>query len=367
MKPRRLSVTLPFLPPLGDYAGMLEGVWERNQLTNQGPLAQKLEEEIAAKLGIDHPVHTVANGGLGIQIALKALGIKGKVITSPFSYVATTSCPVWGGNTPVFADIEEDSLGINPASVEASIDSDCEAILATHVFGNACDVAALEKIASHHGLALIFDSAHAFGSRYLERSLVDYGDISIVSTHATKVFHTVEGGFVTGRDREALEKVEWMRRFGHDGDEQFHGIAINAKMSELHAAMGLAMMPHFEEVLQARASICDRYLAALQNLDTHSPAMKLRDGLEWNHAYFPVLFESEPALCERLLAMNNAGVYPRRYFHPSLDQALGISAPYPLPVSHDISSRILCLPLHHQMTVDDADLVIELLTASPRS
>lgn len=358
MNSRRLPVTLPFLPPVADYKQLLDGVWERNLLTNQGPLVQQLEGAMGSMLGISQPIHCVANGGLGIQIALKALGLRGKVITTPFSYIATASCLIWEGLTPVFGDIETDSFGLDPSSVEARIDTDCEAILATHVFGNACDIQGLQRVADRHGLALIFDSAHAFGSRFMGRSLIDHGDLSIVSTHATKVFHTVEGGFVTGHNKDALEKVEWMRRFGHHGESKFHGSGINAKMSELHAAMGLAMIPCFPETQKIRASICKAYDILLGDANGVTPALTLRHGLEWNYAYYPVLFESEGLLLERQEAMSTAGIFPRRYFHPTLQIALNQAPSGESPTADDISRRILCLPLQHMLTSDDIHRIV---------
>jgi len=362
MSERRLPVTLPFLPPIAEYKQLLDGIWERNHLTNQGPLVRQLEADMAAFLEIDQPLHCVANGGLGIQIALKALGIGGKAITTPFSYIATTSCPRWEGLEVLFADIDREGFGLDPASIEARIEPGCEAILATHVFGNACDIEGLQKVADRHGLALIFDSAHAFGSRYNNRSLIDYGDLSIVSTHATKVFHTVEGGFVTGQNRDALAKVEWMRRFGHDGEEAFHGAGINAKLSELHAAAGLSILPYFSEIQKVRASICHAYDTALADAEGVAPALQLRPGLEWNHSYYPVLFDTEEILLERVKQMNEANIFPRRYFYPTLDHALSIPDSSACPVADDIAKRILCLPLHHQMTRDDADSVLNSAT-----
>ena len=255
MSNKPIQVTEPFLPPLEEYVEYLKGIWGRNQLTNQGPLVQELEHKIQVYHQIDMPVHCVTNGGLGLQIILKALGVNGEVITTPFSYVATASCPLWEGCSVKFADIEPDHLTIDPAAVEAAIGPDTEAIVATHVFGNPCDCEALEAIASKHGLALIFDAAHAFGVRYKGKSILEYGDASMVSLHATKLLHAVEGGFVVAKDPLVAEKIEWMRRFGHKGPEEFYGVGINAKMSELHAAMGLCNLRHLEAILKKRQEV----------------------------------------------------------------------------------------------------------------
>ena len=228
---KKINVTEPFLPPFEEYVEYLKGIWERNWLTNQGPLVQEFEQKLQAYHQLSMPVHCVANGSLGLQIALKALGVKGEVVTTPFSYVATTACPLWEGCTVKFVDIEPDTLTIDPKAVEAAITPKTEAILATHVFGNPCDVEALDAIAAKHGIAMIYDAAHAFGVTYNGKSLLEYGDASMVSLHATKLFHAVEGGFIVAKDPVVSEKMEWMRRFGHKGQEEFHGVGINAKMS----------------------------------------------------------------------------------------------------------------------------------------
>jgi len=361
--PHPIQVTEPFLPDFGTFRKLLEGVWERRQLTNQGPLVTELEEQLRVSLELPHPVHCVANGGLGLQILIKALGIRGRVITTPFTYIATTSCALWQGLEVTFADIDARTLNIDPAAVEAAITPDCEAIVATHAFGNPCDVDALQAIASKHGLALIYDAAHAYGVRFRGRSLLCHGDASMVSTHATKLFHTVEGGFVTARDRQVAEKAEWMRRFGHHGPEAFHGVGINAKMSELHAAMGLAILPRMKEITARRQAACALYDELLGS--NHAPRMAFRPGpeTEWNYSYYPVLFPDEHTLLHQLVELQSAGIFPRRYFHPLLDRALPGRAPSAaLPAASDISSRILCLPLSDRITSESIHQICDILT-----
>jgi dTDP-4-amino-4,6-dideoxygalactose transaminase len=357
MKP--IQVTEPFLPPLEEYVEYLKGVWERNLLSNQGPLVCELEQKLQAYHQINMPVHCVANGGLGLQIILKALGVQGEVITTPFSYVATASCPLWEGCKVKFADIEPGYLTIDPAAVEASIGPDTEAIMATHVFGNPCDCEALEKIASKHGLALIFDAAHAFGVRYKDKSILEYGDASMVSLHATKLLHAVEGGFVVAKDPLVAEKVEWMRRFGHKGYEDFHGVGINAKMSELHGAMGLCNLKYLEAILRKRQKVCeiyDQFIDSAESLSTIS----YREGASRNYSYYPVIFDSERSLVETLAHFNNVDVFPRRYFHPSLT-TLPNRLSAELPIADDISKRILCLPLYESMSLSVAELTLSSL------
>ena len=355
---KEISVTEPFFPPIEEYIEYLKGIWDSKWLTNQGPLVREFEERLQDYQGLNLKVYCVANGGLGLQIALKALGITGEVITTPFSYVATTACPLWKGCTVKFADIDADTLTINPKAVEAAIESRTEAILATHVFGNPCDVEALEIIAKKYGLALIYDAAHAFGVTYKGKSLLEYGDVSMVSMHATKLLHSVEGGFVVAQDSQVAERMEWMRRFGHKGFEAFHGVGINAKMSELHAAMGLCNLDHIDAILEKRKAICDAYDQALfghqSSVVSHQlSSIAYRKGASRNYIYYPVIFQSETELLAAITRLNSNKIYSRRYFYPSLHQMPQWSSEHSeCPVSSDISDRILCLPLSTEMDID---------------
>ena len=356
---KSINVTEPFLPPLEEYVEYLKGIWDRNQLTNQGPLVQELERKMQAHHVIDMPVHCVTNGGLGLQIILKALGVKGEVVTTPFSYVATASCPLWEGCSVKFADIDPNSLTIDPVAVEAAIGPDTEAILATHVFGNPCDCEALEAVASKHGLALIFDAAHAFGVRYKGKSILEYGDASMVSLHATKLLHAVEGGFVVAKDPLVAEKVEWMRRFGHNGPESFHGVGINAKMTDLHAAMGLCNLKHLGSILTERRNICASYKQALSGNKNISTYIYRPDATR-NYSYYPVIFNSEPALIQAMASFNDAEIYPRRYFYPCL-ATLPDTQSEELPITEDISKRVLCLPLSANLDDGNMGRIVDVL------
>jgi dTDP-4-amino-4,6-dideoxygalactose transaminase len=359
---KRINVTEPFLPPFEEYVEYLKGIWERNWLTNQGPLVRELEQKLQEYHQLSMPVHCVANGSLGLQIALKALGVKGEVITTPFSYVATTACPLWEGCSVKFADIEPDTLTIDPKEVEAAITSKTEAILATHVFGNPCDCEALEAIAKKHSLALIFDAAHAFGVTYKGKSILEYGDASMVSLHATKLFHAVEGGFIVAKDPAVSEKMEWMRRFGHKGTEEFHGVGTNAKLSEFHAAMGLCNLNHIDEILESRRTAIAAYHQALIGLEeTVRFAFNIREGSEWNASYFPVLFNSESDLLAAIARLQAENIYARRYFYPALDGIFNEPTADQMNESRDVSTRIMCLPLMSGMTSDFAQQVVRLL------
>lgn len=358
-----IHVTEPFLPPLKDYIGYLEGIWERCQLTNHGPLVIELESLIRESQGLDGPVRMVSNGGLGLQIILKAMGIKGEIITTPFSYVATVSCPAWEGCTIRFADIEPDSLTLDPAAVEAAITSKTEAILATHVYGNPCDCEGLEKVARKHGLALIYDAAHAYGVRYKGKSILSYGDASMVSLHATKLFHTVEGGFVIAKDPSVDEKIEWMRRFGHNGHDSYHGVGINAKMSELHAAMGLCVHRYLDQIMANRHAACRTYDEGMADLDGVQKAFKLREFSEWNAAYYPVRFESEDLLVAALNELKRSAIFPRRYFYPALHEIdLPDHFSCALPIAEKASRQILCLPLGALTGKSDIVRILDLIS-----
>lgn len=359
---KKIQVTEPYLPPFEEYVEYLKGIWERNWLTNQGPLVQELEQKLQAHHQLTMPVHCVANGSLGLQIALKALGVSGEVITTPFSYVATTACPLWEGCTVKFADIEPDTLTIDPKAVEAAITSKTEAILATHVFGNPCDCEALEAIVKKHGLALIFDAAHAFGVTYKGKSILEYGDASMVSLHATKLFHAVEGGFIVAKDPAVSEKMEWMRRFGHKGTEEFYGVGTNAKLSEFHAAMGLCNLNHLEDILVKRQAISEFYDEELIGSSSNSlRSLVSRSQASRNFAYYPVIFDAEQSLLDAMQSLSDAGIFARRYFYPDLSECFAAGADT-CSKSIDVSKRILCLPLSASLSVKQARLIADKLT-----
>ena len=352
-----INVTKPFLPKLDEYIKYLEGIWERNWLTNNGPLVNDLELKLKEYLGVNHLLY-LGNGTVALQIAIKALGLKGEIITTPFSYVATTSSIVWEGCEPVFVDIDKKSLNIDPALIEAAITEKTTAILATHVYGNPCDVEQIEKIAKKHGLKVIYDGAHAFGVKYKGRSIFEYGDISTASFHATKVFHTIEGGAVVSNEPELIKSMSRLRNFGHLGPEAFEGIGINGKNSEFHAAMGLANLKHIDSVLALRKEHVTAYNKALATLNVKRPEML--KGAEWNYAYYPVIFDSEEQMQESFKMLTVNLIYPRRYFYPSLS-GLDYVKNRPTPVCDDICTRVLCLPLYHSLRNEEIDFIARLL------
>jgi dTDP-4-amino-4,6-dideoxygalactose transaminase len=352
-----IRVTKTFLPPLDEYTRLLERVWQSYHLTNRGPLLLELEQKLTAWLGV-HQMLITTNGTLPIQIAIRALDISGEVITTPFSYVATTSSLLWERCKPVFVDIHPDYLTIDERAIEAAITDKTQAILATHVFGNPCDVDAIADIAKRHNLKIIYDAAHAFGVKYNEQSLFNYGDVSTCSFHATKIFHTGEGGALFTADQKLYDKLFYMHNFGHDGPHDFQGIGINAKTSELQAAMGLALLPYLEKIFSERKRVTTQYRKELHG--QHLRFLQIRPGTEWNDCYFPVIFESEDVVLKVIAALEKENIQPRRYFYPSLNR-LRFLVYQNMPVSESVSQRILCLPLYPDLSESDVSRICRII------
>lgn len=355
-----INVTKSFLPPLELYTSYLQGIWERGHLTNHGPLVNELEEKLKDYLGVKH-FFFLNNGTIALQIAIRALDLKGEIITTPFSYVATTSSVVWEQATPVFADINGEDFTIDAGKIEAAITAKTTGILATHVYGIPCAVAAIEKIAAKHSLKVIYDAAHAFGVEVNGKGIMNYGDIATLSFHATKLFHTVEGGGIATNDDALAHRIAYMRNFGHKGQEDFWGMGINAKNSEFHAAMGLCVYPHIKEIIEKRkeqSGLYDGWLAPLGSL-LKRPVVP--QATNYNFAYYPVVLETEKRLLEVRDALNAAYIYPRRYFYPSLN-----SLPYvqqqPMPVAESIAARVLCLPLYHDLAPEQVKQICSIIT-----
>ncbi|MBK7382265.1 MAG: DegT/DnrJ/EryC1/StrS family aminotransferase [Flavobacteriales bacterium] len=353
-----IHVTRTFLPPREEYLHWLDKAYSSHVLTNNGPIHRELEETLRARFDVPH-LRLMANGTLALQLAIRALGITGKVITTPFSYVATTSAILWEGCTPVFVDIDPKTCCIDPNLIEAAITPDTSAILATHVYGIPCDVEAIDAIAKKHGLKVIYDAAHAFDVEYKGKSILAYGDASTLSFHATKLFHTVEGGAVILHDEEADKRLRLLRSFGHVGDEHF-SLGMNAKMSEVHAAMGMAVLPHMEKNNTERARLCATYDAHVRPLPIMRPEVPA--GTTHNHAYYPVAMANGKVREELKEHMARQGVFTRRYFYPSLD-ALPYVVSAPCVQSRDQADRVLCLPLFNGMSEEQVKRVVLALRA----
>ena len=348
-----IPVTRPFSPPIEEYQELLKGIWKRNWFTNNGPLVNDLELKLKRYLGIKHLLY-VGNGTIAIQIALKALNITKEVITTPFSYVATTSSLVWEGCRPVFVDIDPETFNIDPTKIEAAITDDTQAILATHCFGNPCDVEAIKLIADKHGLKVIYDAAHCFGTKYKGESIFKWGDVSTTSFHATKLFHTIEGGAIFTNDPELLKQMAWRRNFGHKNPEEYHGVGINGKNSEFHAAMGIVNLNYISQILESRKKQSTLYDELLKKTTVKKP--KIATDVSFNYAYYPIVFDSHETMLRVKKSLEASEIYPRRYFYPSLSN-LNYVADQSMAISDEIASRILCLPLFYELS----DVEIEMI------
>ncbi len=348
-----IPVTKTFLPPLEEYHQIIQNIWDTNQIANGGVLWEKLKSRLQDHLNSTNLILT-SNGTLPLQIAIKNLAKNGEVITTPFSYVASTSSIVWENCTPVFVDIDPQYLTIDETKIKAAITKDTTAILATHVFGNPCNVEAIEKIAGKYDLKVIYDAAHCFGVKYKNESIFNYGDVSTCSFHATKIFHTGEGGAMFCKDKDIYEKLFYSHNFGHNGPVDFFGPGINAKMNELQAAMGLAVLPYVEEIMLNRKKTVEQYNKALNFSGIQK--ITIREGTDWNYSYYPVIFENEARLLQVQKSLNEKQIFPRRYFYPSLN-TLNYVQYKEMPVSEGVAKRIMCLPLSHDMKQEDVEII----------
>jgi len=339
-----INVTKPFLPDYSVYENYLKGIWERNWLTNNGPLVRQLEEKLKAFLDVKH-LFFCTNGTIALQIAIKALNLTGEIITTPFSYVATTGSIIWEGCTPVFADIKTSDYNIDPAKIEAAITKDTSAILATHVYGNPCDVDEIKRIADKYNLKIIYDGAHAFSSTLNGKQVLSFGDISTCSFHATKLFHTIEGGCIITESDELAETIMLYRQFGHINDD-YYSIGVNGKNSEFHAAMGLSVLPEVKSIIKGRAEASSIYDKELEGLNLEKPVALA--GTSYNYGYYPVVFQSEEILLQIKRDLETNGIAGRRYFYPSLNELSYIQY-QPCPVSEKISKSVFALPLYYDM------------------
>ncbi len=353
-----IPITKPFLPPINEYQEYLKGIWQRNWLTNMGPLASDLEMKLKEHLGVAHLLF-VGNGTIALQIAIKALDLKGEIITTPFSFIATTSSIVWEGCKPVFVDIDYKSLNIDPYKIEEAITDKTSAILATHVYGNPCDVLAIEKIAKKHNLKVIYDGAHAFGVGVRNRSIFEYGDLATCSLHATKLYHSIEGGLIVTKDASLLKKMAYIRNFGFDGPEAFAELGINGKNSEFHAAMGLVNLNHIESIHNKRKLLTERFDENLKGLKAYKPQWQI--GANFNYAYYPLVLESEGLLLKIKKALDANEIFTRRYFYPSLANTLPYLEAKNLEIADDVSRRVICLPLYYDLTIEEVDLITRLM------
>lgn len=357
-------VTQPYLPPLDEFLPYLEKIWDSHILTNGGPLHAQLEQALCEYLGVEH-IALVNNGTIALLIALQALEVKGEVITTPYSFVATAHSLLWNGIKPVFVDIDSRTFNMDPARIEAAITPQTSAILPVHCYGNPCDVGAIKEIADAYDLKVIYDAAHAFAVRDEGGSILRHGDLSVLSFHATKVFNTFEGGAIVCPDAETRQRINLLKNFGFVNETTVVAQGINGKMSEINAAFGLVQLKHIDHAIQRRREVDTRYRAGLEGISgIHVPPPFQHS----NYSYFPILVgrgypSSRDELYERLKAH---GIFARRYFYPLISefpmyQCMESAARSRLECSHQVASEVICLPMHAELSDIDVDRVVALL------
>ena len=355
-----IPITKPFMPPAEEYEAYIKKIWDSEWLTNNGPLVQELENELKSNLGVKHLLY-LGNGTVALQFAIKSLGLEGDILTTPFSYVATTSSIVWEGCSPVFVDIDPETLNMDPDLIEDSITANTTAILATHVFGNPCDIESIMRIAAKHRLKVIFDASHCFGSEYRGKSVYEFGDISTASFHATKLYQTVEGGAIITKDPEIARRVDYMRNFGHDGPLNYDGVGINGKNSEFHAAMGLVNLKYINSVLASRKNQFLLYDTLLEGLNAKTPFVV--SAAKPNHSYYPLIFHDEATLVKTQNELRKAQIFTRRYFYPGLNKLAYVKR-QETPVCDEVSPRILCLPLYFTLKKQEQERIARIVLQS---
>lgn len=361
-----LFVTQPHLPPLKEFLPYLEEIWASKVITNGGHQHQDLERALSRYLDVPY-VSLVSNGTLGLIIALQALNVQGEVITTPYSFVATSNALLWNGNTPVFADIDPETLNLDPGAVRAAITPQTTAILAVHCYGTPCQREALQNIANEHGLKLIYDAAHAFGVQHDEQSIFGSGDLSVLSFHATKVFNTFEGGAIVTQDPAIKHHIDQLKNFGFVDEVTVEERGINGKMSEVNAAFGLLQLKHMDAVLRRRAELATRYLSALEGI----PGIKFVQpgrGVTPNHSYFPIRIRAPfPFSRDELYeSLKTSQIFARRYFYPLISdfpmfRNLASADSSNLPHARAAASEILCLPIYPNLSNAEQDRVINAL------
>lgn len=366
MPERDIYVTQPFLPPLEELIPSLESIWNSKWLTNNGPYHQRFEQSLREHLGIGQ-LSLFSNGTIALVTALQTLRIAGEVITTPFSFPATTHALVWNGIKPVFVDIDPVTCNLDPERIEASITPQTSAILAVHCYANPCAVERIQEIADIYGLKVIYDAAHAFGVRYKGTSLLNHGDLSVLSFHATKVFNTFEGGAIICPDAKTKQRIDYLKNFGFADEVTVVAPGINGKMNEFQAALGLLQLKYVNACIDKRRAIDARYRDGLYDIaGIVLPTMPI--DTDANHAYFPIFVEPDYCLSRDALyaQLRERGIYARRYFYPLLSQlpmyrGMPSASSSHLPVATEISNKVLCLPIYPDLEEADQQRVIDLI------
>lgn len=366
MTKKPIYVTQPHLPPLVEFIPYLEKIWENKILTNGGPFHQQLEKALCEYLGVKH-IALFTNGTIALITALQALRVTGEVITTPYSFVATSHSLLWNGIQPVFVDIDPNTLNIDPASIEAAITPHTTAIMPVHCYGHPCDIEAIQKIADTYNLRVIYDAAHAFGVQDNNGSVLNHGDLSILSFHATKVFNTFEGGAIVCPDGKTKKRIDHLKNFGFVDEVTVVAPGINGKMSELNAAMGLLQLKGIDEALHKRQTIDTKYRQALTNVKGIHCLAKASEQIA-NYAYFPILVQPDYRLSRNELyqKLKENGIFARRYFYPLISdfpmyRALPSAALSKLPVARKAASQVICLPIYPALDNFDQERVISLI------
>ena len=362
-----IYVTQPYLPPLEDFIPYLQQIWDRKILTNGGPFHQQLEKELCEYLGVKH-ISLFANGTIALITALQALGISGEVITTPYSFVATAHSLLWNGIKPVFVDIEPATLNLDPGKIEAAITPQTTAIMPVHCYGIPCDVDAIEAIAEKHNLKVIYDAAHAFGVKCHCGSVLDHGDLSVLSFHATKVFNTIEGGAIVCHDLETKQRIDQLKNFGFVDEITVSAPGCNGKMSELNAAVGLLQIKHIDGVIARRKEIDQAYRNGLKSV-MGIACPNAESSAFMNHSYFPILIQEDYPVSRDSLhqKLKDHGIYTRRYFYPLITdfpmyKNMQSANPENIPVATAVAQKVLCLPIYPTLTKPDVERIISIIS-----
>ena len=371
-KKQPIYVTQPLLPDLKDFLPYLESIWENKILTNGGPFHQQLEQALCDYLGVKH-ICLFANGTLALMTALQALRVSGEVITTPYSFVATAHSLLWNGIKPVFVDVDPVTLNLDPSKIEAAITPHTTAIMPVHCYGQPCDVAAIEQIADNYNLKVIYDAAHAFGVRHQGHSVLNYGDLSVISFHATKIFNTFEGGAIICPDAKTKLRIDRLKNFGFVDEVTVVAAGINGKMSEINAAFGLLQLKGIDAAREQRRAIDARYRQLLEGV-TGIHCLSTGEGESANHAYFPILVGADYPLSRDALfqALRQQEIYARRYFYPLISdfpmyRDMPSAAPAKLPVAQKASSQVICLPIYPGLADDIVDAIVAVIVDSAQS
>ncbi|KAA3617585.1 MAG: DegT/DnrJ/EryC1/StrS family aminotransferase [Calditrichaeota bacterium] len=366
-KNNQIFVTRPDLPPLDEFVEYLEKIWDKRWVTNNGLYHQQFEQALADYLGVKY-VSLFSNGTLALVVALQVMRITGEVITTPFSFVATTHALNWNKINPVFCDIDPQTLNLDPEKIEPLITPKTAAILPVHVYGNPCNVEKIGRIADTYGLKVIYDAAHAFGVKKKNESILNFGDLSVLSFHATKIFTTMEGGAIATNDEKLKTRIDYLKNFGFADETTVMAPGINGKMNEMQSALGIVQLKYIDERIQKRKSLTQLYRDILSNINGISYLPEL-ENVTHNYAYFPIFIEAEKFGCARDAVyefLKDNEIYARRYFYPLIShfpmyRGLASSSQDNLPIAEEAAKRVICLPLYPEMSTDDVLRITNLI------